>query len=155
MRSPHVHRGRASQTPHAIRLHNVGFNFFGSQRLQLAHLGMCAQVESRVLERILIGDNDPSMRNFGAGATCGSVEDVLVRSTRGGRSAGWLPRLLSGGFGAHASVLFDAGSLGPMHGRSGAAGRTCFDCKPSIGTRVSLSVSAFGGCSFALGVQHV
>jgi hypothetical protein len=116
---------------------------------------MCAQVESRVLERILIGDNDPSMRNFGAGATCGSVEDVLVRSTRGGRSAGWLPRLLSGGFGAHASVLFDAGSLGPMHGRSGAAGRTCFDCKPSIGTRVSLSVSAFGGCSFALGVQHV
>ena len=46
---------------------------------------MCAQVESRVLERILIGDNDPSMRNFGAGATCGSVEDVLVRSTRGGR----------------------------------------------------------------------
>eukprot|EP00966_Prymnesium_polylepis_P061877 1435702-Prymnesium_polylepis.1 len=28
---------------------------------QLSHLGMCAQVESRVLERILIGDNDPSM----------------------------------------------------------------------------------------------
>eukprot|EP00966_Prymnesium_polylepis_P157278 3634945-Prymnesium_polylepis.1 len=42
-----------------------------------------------------------------------------------------------------------------MHGRSGAAERTCFDCKPSIGTRVSLSVNAFGGCSFALGVQHV
>eukprot|EP00966_Prymnesium_polylepis_P294988 6812424-Prymnesium_polylepis.1 len=31
------------------------------------------------------------MRNFGAGATCGSVEDALVRSTRGGRSrpGGW------------------------------------------------------------------
>eukprot|EP00966_Prymnesium_polylepis_P131753 3046996-Prymnesium_polylepis.1 len=42
-----------------------------------------------------------------------------------------------------------------MHGRSGAAGRTCFDCRPSIGTLVSLSVSALGGCSFALGVQHV
>eukprot|EP00966_Prymnesium_polylepis_P043405 1006974-Prymnesium_polylepis.1 len=48
------------------------------------------------MERILIGDNDPLMRNFGAGATCGNVEDVLVRSTCGGRSAGWLPRLLSG-----------------------------------------------------------
>ena len=68
---------------------------------------MCAQVESRVLERILIRDNDPSMRNFGAGATCGSVEDVLVRSIHGGRSAGWLPRLLSGGFGAHAWKLDD------------------------------------------------
>eukprot|EP00966_Prymnesium_polylepis_P006253 143613-Prymnesium_polylepis.1 len=32
-----------------------------------------------------------------------------------------------------------------MHGRSGAAGRTCFDCKSSIGTRVPLSVIRFWG----------
>jgi hypothetical protein len=61
--------------------------------------------------------------------------------------------LLCGGFRAHACVLFDAGPLAPMHGRSGAAGRTCFDCTPSIGTRVLSSVSAFGGCSFALGCK--
>eukprot|EP00966_Prymnesium_polylepis_P274390 6339569-Prymnesium_polylepis.1 len=42
-----------------------------------------------------------------------------------------------------------------MHGRSGAAGRTCLDRTPSIGTRVLSSVSAFGVCSFALGAQHV
>eukprot|EP00966_Prymnesium_polylepis_P247092 5714357-Prymnesium_polylepis.1 len=29
----------------------------------------------------------------------------------------------------------------------GPRGVTCSDCKTSIGTRVSLSVSAFGGCS--------
>ena len=110
---------------------------------------MCAQVESRVLERILIGDNDPSMPNFGAGATCGSVEDVLVRSTRGGRSAGWLPRLLSGGFGAHTWMLIDAGPFGPMHRRSGGAGTACLGRTPSVCTRVLSSVSAFGGCSFA------
>eukprot|EP00966_Prymnesium_polylepis_P128921 2981436-Prymnesium_polylepis.1 len=40
-------------------------------------------------------------------------------------------------------------------GRSGAAGRTCFDRKPSVGTCVLASASAFGGCSFTLGVQHV
>ena len=52
---------------------------------------MCAQVGFRVLERILMGDNDPSMLYFGAGTTHGSVEDALVRSTRGGRSrpGGW------------------------------------------------------------------
>eukprot|EP00966_Prymnesium_polylepis_P244012 5643314-Prymnesium_polylepis.1 len=49
-----------------------------------------------------------------------------------------------------------------MHGRSGAAARARGEnvgvstvSKPSFGTRVSLSVSTFGGCSFALGVQHV
>ena len=63
--------------------------------------------------------------------------------------------LLCGGFGAHYCVLFDAGPLRPMHGRSGAAVRACFDCKPSVGTCVLASVSAFGGCSFALGTQHV
>ena len=47
---------------------------------------MCAQVVSRVLERILMGDNDPSMLNVGAGATHGSVQVALVRVARGGRS---------------------------------------------------------------------
>eukprot|EP00966_Prymnesium_polylepis_P005945 135991-Prymnesium_polylepis.1 len=52
---------------------------------------MCAQVGSRVLERILMmGDNEFSMLDFGAGAAHGSVEDTLVRSTRGGCSAGRL-----------------------------------------------------------------
>eukprot|EP00966_Prymnesium_polylepis_P197035 4565741-Prymnesium_polylepis.1 len=46
------------------------------------------------LERILMGDNDPSMHKFAAGATRGSVQGALVRVARGGRSAGWLPRLL-------------------------------------------------------------
>eukprot|EP00966_Prymnesium_polylepis_P268361 6199951-Prymnesium_polylepis.1 len=41
-----------------------------------------------------------------------------------------------------------------MHGRSGAAGRTCLDRTPIIGTRVLSSVSAFGVCSFAPGVQQ-
>eukprot|EP00966_Prymnesium_polylepis_P094957 2198881-Prymnesium_polylepis.1 len=71
-----------------------------------------------------MGDNDPSMLDFGAGATHGSVEDTLVRSTRGGCSAGRAcQELLCGGFGAHDCMLFDAGPLRPMHGRSGAAGR--------------------------------
>ena len=52
---------------------------------------MCAQVGSRVLELILVGDNDPSMLDFGAGAIHGSVEDTIVRSTRGGCSVGCLP----------------------------------------------------------------
>ena len=51
---------------------------------------MCAQVGSRVLERILMGDNEFSMLDFGAGAAHESVEDTLVRSTRGGCSAGRL-----------------------------------------------------------------
>eukprot|EP00966_Prymnesium_polylepis_P097907 2267440-Prymnesium_polylepis.1 len=42
---------------------------------------------SRVLELILMGDNDRSMLDFGAGATHGRVKDTLVRSTRGGCSA--------------------------------------------------------------------
>eukprot|EP00966_Prymnesium_polylepis_P002656 61065-Prymnesium_polylepis.1 len=46
---------------------------------------MCAQVVSRVLERILMGDNSPSMLNVGAGATHGSVQVALVRVARGGR----------------------------------------------------------------------
>eukprot|EP00966_Prymnesium_polylepis_P219850 5085745-Prymnesium_polylepis.1 len=52
-------------------------------------------------------------------------------------------------------MLFDAGPLGPMHAHSGTAERMCLDRTPSIGTRVLSSVSAFRGCSFALGVQHV
>jgi hypothetical protein len=28
LRSPHVHRERASQNPHATSMQNVGFNFF-------------------------------------------------------------------------------------------------------------------------------
>ena len=47
---------------------------------------MCAQVVSRVLERILMGDNDPLMLNVGAGATHGSVQVALVRVACGGRS---------------------------------------------------------------------
>ena len=116
---------------------------------------MCAQVGSRVLERILMRDNDRSMHEFAPGATRGSVQGALVRVARGGRSAGCLPGAAVWRLGAHYCVRFDAGPLRPMHGRSGAAGRTCFDCKPSVGTCVLSSVSAFGGCSFALGVQHV
>eukprot|EP00966_Prymnesium_polylepis_P054944 1270146-Prymnesium_polylepis.1 len=86
-----------------------------------------------------MGDNDPSMLDFRAGATHGSVEDTLVMSTRGqaarpgAPATCQLPELLCGGFGAHACVLFDAGPLRPMHGRSGTAGITCFDRKPSVG----------------------
>ena len=47
---------------------------------------MCAQVVSRVLERILMGDNNPSMLNVGADATHGSVQVALVRVARGGHS---------------------------------------------------------------------
>eukprot|EP00966_Prymnesium_polylepis_P009384 216127-Prymnesium_polylepis.1 len=85
------------------------------------------------------------MLDFGAGATHGSVEDTLVRSTA---RPGACQELLCGGFGEHDCVLFDAAPLRPMHGRSGAAGRTCFDGKPSVGTCVLSSVSAFGGYSF-------
>eukprot|EP00966_Prymnesium_polylepis_P113827 2630965-Prymnesium_polylepis.1 len=42
-----------------------------------------------------------------------------------------------------------------MHRRSGGAGTACLGRTPSVGTRVLSSVSAFGGCSFALRVQHV
>ena len=91
LRSPHVHRERASQNPHATSMQNVGFNCFLSRCLQLSHLQMCAHVGSRVLELILMGDNDRSMLDFGAGATHWSVGDTLVRSTRGGCSAGCLP----------------------------------------------------------------
>eukprot|EP00966_Prymnesium_polylepis_P030354 705762-Prymnesium_polylepis.1 len=56
---------------------------------------MCAQAVSRVLERILMGDNDPSMLDFALRGRdhpwVGSVEDALVRSTRGGCSPGCLP----------------------------------------------------------------
>eukprot|EP00966_Prymnesium_polylepis_P241736 5590122-Prymnesium_polylepis.1 len=48
-------------------------------------------------------------------------------------------------------MLFDAGPLGPMHGRSGAARITCLDRAPSIGTRVLSSVSAFGACARSFG----
>eukprot|EP00966_Prymnesium_polylepis_P098307 2276899-Prymnesium_polylepis.1 len=37
-----------------------------------------------------------------------------------------------------------------MHGRSGGAKTACLGRTPSVGTRVLSSVSAFGGCSFAL-----
>eukprot|EP00966_Prymnesium_polylepis_P078675 1823472-Prymnesium_polylepis.1 len=94
------------------------------------------------------------MLDFGAGTTHGSVEDALVRSQEHPRRLALLGRVLARsccvaalGRMHHASVLFDAGPLGPMHGHAlGARGErqrvSCFDCKPSIGTRVSLSVSA-------------
>ena len=39
-----------------------------------------------MLELILMGDNEPSMLDFGAGATHGSVQVALVRVACGGRS---------------------------------------------------------------------
>ena len=108
-----------------------------------------------MLEPILVGDNDAYKRKIARRDAQGGAEGALVRVARGGRSAGGCQGCLCGGFGPHNCMLFDAGPLGPMHGRSGAAGRMCLDRTPSIGTRVLSSVSAFGVCSFALGAQHV
>mmetsp|Transcript_15264 Transcript_15264/g.41111 ORF Transcript_15264/g.41111 Transcript_15264/m.41111 type:complete len:254 (+) Transcript_15264:2684-3445(+) len=118
------------------------------------------KVGSRVLERILMGDNDPSMLNVGAGATHGSVQVALVRVARGGRSGRvWLPRLLCGGFGAHTCKLFDAGPLVRSDART-LWGReeNVFGFGPYTREHwyvCVVSVSAFWGCWFALGVQHV
>eukprot|EP00966_Prymnesium_polylepis_P278561 6435973-Prymnesium_polylepis.1 len=74
-----------------------------------------------------MGDNEPSMHKFAAGATGGACRARLsgwpAEAARPGRCQG----CLCGGFGPHNSMLFDAGPLGPMHGHSGAAGRTCLD----------------------------
>eukprot|EP00966_Prymnesium_polylepis_P227756 5270520-Prymnesium_polylepis.1 len=79
-----------------------------------------------------MGDNDPSMHKFAASATRKSVQGALVRVARGGRSRARPGGCLCGGFGPHNCMLFDASPLGLMHGRSGAAGRTCLDRTPSI-----------------------
>jgi hypothetical protein len=65
----------------------------------------------------------------GPGPPMGAWRTRLSGAPAEAARPGACQELLCGGFGAHASVLFDAGPLGPMHGRSGAAGRTCFDCK--------------------------
>jgi hypothetical protein len=55
---------------------------------------MCTQVESKMLEPILVGDNDAYKRKIARRDAQGGAEGALVRVARGGRSAGWLPRLL-------------------------------------------------------------
>ena len=101
------------------------------------------------------GTTNPRCLTSGAAPPMGAWRTRLSGAPAEAARPGACQELLCGGFGAHDCVLFDAGPLRPMHGRSGAAGRTCFDCKLSVGTCVLSSVSAFGGCSFALGAQHV
>jgi len=52
------------------------------------------KVESEMLEPILVGDNDAYKRKIARRDAQGGAEGALVRVARGGRSAGWLPRLL-------------------------------------------------------------
>ena len=101
------------------------------------------------------GTTNPRCLTSGPAPPMGAWRTRLSGAPAEAARPGACQELLCGGFGAHYCVLFDAGPLRPMHGRSGAAVRACFDCKPSVGTCVLASVSAFGGCSFALGTQHV
>ena len=54
---------------------------------------MCTQVESEMLEPILVGDNDAYKRKIARRDAQGGAEGAHLRSTARDSSAGWLPKL--------------------------------------------------------------
>ena len=138
LRSPHVHRERASQNPHATSMQNVGFNFFEAD-VYSSHTSECARrLGLACWSSSSCGTTTPRCLTSGPAPPMGAWGTHLSGAPAEAARPGACQELLCGGFGAHYCVLFDAGPLRPMHGRSGAAVRACFDCKPSVGTPTSI-----------------